>query len=361
GYEVGDFIGNSELRPEITEEIEVGLDFRLWNNRIGVDVAYYNKSTTDLIWAAPVARSTGYGFQTQNLGKITNNGFEALLNVTLIRKSDFSWDISLNFTKNDNKLVSLNNKLEKAELNALRVDGGQQISWVAIPGQPVGVFEGRTARYTDEGKMVVDNKGLPRAAEDLKVYGNSQYDYFGGGSTTISYKNLIISALVDFRIGGLMYSRTKDISLWAGTVPATLYNNRQPFIIPNSVVETGKDENGEPVYVTNYTPIDDETLGEYWANGGSEIDGTSLVSKSFVKLREVSFSFSMPGEWYKKVGIDQINLSVVGNNLFLWTPHDQTYIDPEITTFGNDLQADFGEYGAQPSTRSVTFNLRVNF
>jgi TonB-linked SusC/RagA family outer membrane protein len=360
-YDIGDLIANENLKPELTEEYETGAELKFFNNRFSIDFTYYHKSTTNLIWPSPVPYSSGYSNQWQNLGKLTNYGFEALTGITPVKTKKFEWVFSVNFTKNFNKLNYLNNQLENAELNALRADGGQQISWLAIPGEPVGVFKGRAPMYTSDGKMVVDNQGIPIADKELKIYGNSQYKYFGGISNQVTYKNITLSAMIDIRQGGIMYSRTKEITLWAGTVPATLYNDREPFIIPNSVVETGKDANGYPIYKENTKPIDRVQLVNYWGNGGSEIDGSSLIDKSFVKLREVILSYSIPEKVLKKLPVSKLDISVIGKNLLLFTPKDQTYIDPETTTFGNDLQADFGEYGATPSTRSITINLRVLF
>jgi hypothetical protein len=271
------------------------------------------------------------------------------------------WELSANFTRNFNELNYLNNQLQEAELNALRVDGGQQISWLAIPGMPIGVFKARTPKLTEGGQIVVDNQGLPIADDDLKIYGNSQYKYFGGITSRLTYSNFTFSMRFDIRQGGIMYSRTRNVSMWAGTTPETLYNDREPFIIPNSVVEIDTDENGEPVYAENSKPIDRYHLVSYWGNGGLELDGSSFVDKSFVKLREVVFSYNFPSRYFENVPVSSVNLSVAGRNLLLWTPKDQTFIDPELTTFGNDLLADFGEYGAQPSTRSFSINLRVVF
>jgi hypothetical protein len=354
-------LANDELKPELTDEYEAGADFRFFNNLFSIDFAYYHKSTTNLIWPAPVAYSSGYARQMQNLGKITNYGFESLIGVFPVRNQDFSWQITLNFTRNFNKLNYLNNELESAELNAIRVDGGQQISWLAIPGMPVGVFKARGPKYTDDGRMVVDNQGLPVADDELKIYGNSQYKYFGGLSNRFVYKNISFSFQFDFRKGGIMYSRTKNITHWAGTVPETLYNDREPFIIPNSVVEVGEDENGDPIYEENTKPIDDDNLVNFWGNGGFEIDGTSLLDKSFIKLREAIVTYSLPETLLASWPVERMDVSLIGKNLLLFTPADQTYIDPELTTFGNDLLADFGEYGAQPSTRSFSINLRVVF
>jgi TonB-linked SusC/RagA family outer membrane protein len=360
-YQLGSFIGNTELKPEMTTEFEFGLDLRFFNNRFSIDAAYYNKQIDDLIWASPVSTAAGYRYQMQNLGSMENYGFEALLTVVPVRKTNFEWEFSLNFTRNFNKFLSLNSQLEKAELNALRVDGGQQIEWLAIPGQPVGVYQARAPKYTDDGKMIVSNQGLPIADSELKTYGNSQYNYFGGITNSLIFHGIRLSANFDVRMGGIMYSRTKDITLWAGTVPETLYNNREPFIIPNAVYEISRNENGEPVYAENTIPIDRITLSDYWGNGGMEMDGASLIDKSFVKLRDVSLGYSLPQKWFDKTPFSRLYLGVSGKNLWLWTPKTQTYIDPELTTFGNDLTADFGEYGAQPSVKSWSINLKVDF
>ncbi len=360
-YETGAFIGNNQLKPEMTTEYEIGLDLRFFNNRLSLDAAWYHKQIDDLIWAAPLASTSGYRYQMQNLGSMQNTGIETLLRVVPVQQKHFNWELALNFTKNYNKLISLNNELEQAELNALRIDGGQQIQWMAIPGQAVGVFQGRGPKYTADGKMVVDNQGLPVADSEFKTFGNSQYNYFGGITNTLTYKGISLLMHFDVRMGGIMYSRTRDITLWAGTVPETLYNDRQPFIIPNSVYEVGRDANNEPIYAENTIPIDRVGLIEYWGNGGSEIDGASFIDKSFVKLREITLGYTLPSGALSKLYIQQLYLGISGKNLWLWTPANQTYIDPELTTFGNDLGADFGEYGAQPSVRNVSFVLKVDF
>lgn len=361
GYDVGDLMANGRLKPEITDEYEAGADLRFFDNRLSTDITYYHKSTTNLIWPSPVPYSSGYRNQMQNLGKITNKGIELLVRIVPVKRDKLEWELTTNFTRNFNELNYLNNQLQEAELNALRVDGGQQISWLAIPGMPIGVFKARSPKYTEEGQMVVDNQGLPVADDELMIYGNSQYKYYGGITSRLRYSDFTFSLRFDIRQGGIMYSRTRNISMWAGTTPETLYNDREPFIIPNSVVEIDTDENGDPVYAENSKPIDRYYLVNYWGNGGLELDGSSFIDKSFVKLREVVLSYNFPAKYFEQMPLSSMNVSVVGRNLWLWTPKDQTYIDPELTTFGNDLLADFGEYGAQPSTRSFSINLRVVF
>jgi TonB-linked SusC/RagA family outer membrane protein len=360
-YEVGNLIGNQELRPEMSTEYEIGTDLRFFSNRIGIDLTYYNRTVNDLIWAAPLARTSGYSSQLINLGEITNKGMEILLNITPLQTTNFSWDVSLNYTKNNNLLVRLNDDLEEVVITGFGVEGGQQIQYIGRPGEPIGIFKARAPKYDDRGQMIVDNTGLPVAADELKEYGNSQYDYMAGLTNNFSFKNVSLGFTFDIRQGGLMYSRTKDISVWAGTVPVTLYNLREPFIIPNAVYEVDQDQNGDPVYAENTIPLDAVHLVDYWGEGGTELDGFSLIDKSYVKLREVVFAYSLPSRWMNKLPIERANISVIGKNLWLSTPQDQTYIDPEITTFGNDLAADFGEYGATPSVKSYTVSLRLTF
>ncbi len=358
-YEVSNLIGNEDLKPELTTEIEIGSDLRFLQNRIGIDFTYYDKTTTNLIWPAPLPYSSGFSSKTINLGKLTNKGIEALLTTTPIQTNNFKWEFSVNFSRNRNKLIELTEGLDRIVFNALTVDGGQQIFFVGKPGRPVGIFEGRTAMHDEQGKIVVDNNGLPKAAEDLVEYGDREYDYIGGVNTRISFRGLSLSGTLDIKQGGIMYSRTKDISVWAGTVPVTAYNMREPFIVPNAVYEIGKDEAGNPIYAENTIPLDAVHLVDYWGNGGTQLDGTSLIDKSYVKLREVTLSYDFPVSLISKIRLSALQISVIGRNLLLWTPKGQTYIDPELTTFGTDLNGDFGEYGAQPTVRSVTFSLRV--
>jgi hypothetical protein len=173
---------------------------------------------------------------------------------------------------------------------------------------PIGVFKARAPKYTDDGRMVVDNQGLPVAAKDLKIYGNSQYKYFGGITSRLNYHSFTLSLQLDIRHGGIMYSRTRNISMWAGTTPETLYNDRKPFIIPNSVVEIGTDENGQPIYSENSKPVDRIYLLNYWGNGGTELDGSSFIDKSFVKLREVVLSYNLPAKYLEGMPISSISI-----------------------------------------------------
>jgi hypothetical protein len=159
-----------------------------------------------------------------------------------------------------------------------------------------------------------------------------------------------------------MYSRTATLVYFAGTTPATIYNDRKPFVIPNSVVQV-VDTDGNPTgeYAENTAPINDSDgqLQNFWSNGGFDLDRSFIVSKSFVKLREVVLSYSFPQSLLSRTPLTRVELSLIGRNLLMWVPEENLFIDPESTTFGTDIDSEFGEYGASPTTRSYGFNLRI--
>lgn len=368
-FSVGNRIANPELQPEITTEIEVGTDMRFWGNRIQIDFAYYDRSTTDLIFNVKLAASSGYGYQTMNLGEITNKGVELGLTVTPIKKENFKWDLRYTFSKNNSKLVKLNDQLDHVDIVGLL--GGTEHWLRAYPGGPIGIFEGSKPEvYTDDQGVehpVVDPQGIPKLADEGYIkYGKSEYDFMMGlTSTMIFYKFITIRANFDYRQGGLMHSRTAGMVYFTGIAPQTLYNDRQPFIVPNSVMQVGNDSNGDPIYVENTRPVLYEVLGgsanSYMDRGGALVGSHEMIEKTFIKLRYFNVSFTLPSKWYKNLSMSSVSVGFVSNNLLMWTPASNNVIDPELTTYGNDLEAEFGEFGATPSIRSMGFNLSVKF
>ena len=358
-FEVGNRIGNPGLTPEFTTEFEIGADVRFFNNRVRVDAAYYDRTITDLIWNADLAFSTGYSTQTLNLGKITNKGIEILVGFSPIASNDFTWDVSINYTKNKNLLAELNPGLDQVDLG-----GTGSLAFVGRPGQPLGLFLGPVPLTDGQGRVVVNDTGLPTAAVENDIYGNSQYDFMAGITNNLSYKGISLGFTFDIREGGLMYSRTKEMMYFTGTAPETLFNDRQPFVVPNSVVQVDVDEDGNPVYGENTVPIEvGSTLHTYWGQsyGGGDFNKKFLVDKSFVKLRELSITYSLPASVLSNTPFGSVQISLIGRNLFIWTPKENDFIDPESTTFGNDLEADYGEYSATPTVRSMGVNLRLTF
>lgn len=357
-YTLSNVIGSNTLSPEMTTESEVGLNMAFLDNRISIDAAYYNRESDKQIYSLDMDYASGFTAQNTNLGKIRNRGVELLVNVTPVKFKDFSWTVGWNFTKNWSKVVSLPASM-----------GGQALIWgfsggtslYAVVGQPLGVYMATVPEKTPDGKIVVNSAtGLPVPASGNKIVGDMNYKYQMGFNTTISYKGVSLSADLDIRKGGLMYSRTKVINYFVGNAMQTTYNSRNPFIIPNSV-NAVTNPDGTTSYVENTTALDNTNIYNYWEGGGSDLDAGFLIDKSYVKLRSVVLSWDVPAKWLAKTFIKGLRLSAFGNNLFVWTPASNTFVDPEQTSFGNDLEGNFGEYSANPSSRRFGFNLMVKF
>jgi hypothetical protein len=161
-----------------------------------------------------------------------------------------------------------------------------------------------------------------------------------------------------------MYSRTAELLYFTGNAPQTTFNHRQPWIIPNSVIKVDDGE-GNITYVENDVPIagSSNNLNLYYDQtyGGGQFERAFMFDKSFIKLRDVVLSYNLPKNLTSRLRMANAQLSVIGRNLLLWTPKDNTFVDPEMTTFGNEIEADYGEYGATPTTRSFTGSLRITF
>lgn len=358
GFEVSNTIGNPKLQPEITTEYEFGADLQFFSNRIGIDLAYYNRSTTDQILAVPIASSSGYGFQVMNLGKIENKGVELLLTLNPVRTPSFNWDIRYTFSNNRNKVIKLAPGLEKVTLTS-----AYGVEFVAVEGQPLGTYLGYVPLKDAEGRTVVNEAtGYPISAPDKEIYGNAQAKYLMGLYNTFTYKGLSASFGFDIRQGGLIYSYTQKLTQFVGNSTNTLYNNRQPFIVPNSVVQDGTDDNGNPVYRENTTAVDVGSVVDYWnENSNPPIEREHMRDRSFMKLREVTIGYDLPKSLFGRLPVSSLSINLVGRNLLLWTPESNNIIDPEVTTFGNDLAGDFGEFGQGPTVRSFGASLRATF
>lgn len=363
-YEVGNRLANQSLQPEIRTEYEIGTRMDFFTGRLGFDITYYNSVSNEQIFELGLDPATGYTAQTTNLGEISNKGIELMFNVVPVQVGDFKWDVRLNYTKNKGELVSLPEELG----DKVSIGGLSSVGFVLQVGQPLGLFEVTVPQTTAEGNIVVGNDGQPVAAAEKAVIPKADFDYTMGIVNTFTYKGLNFSFDFDIRQGGMMFSRTKDINLFTGNLKETLYNNRDPFVIPNSVqavedLDGLMDADGSSIedYIENTTPIDDAGIVSYFSNGREDLDRALLLPRSYVKLKRVTIGYTLPEKWVSNTPLKQVTVSAYGNNLLLWTPEENYLIDPESSTFGNDLNGRFGEFSSNPPTRNYGVNLKLVF
>ncbi|KAB5489486.1 SusC/RagA family TonB-linked outer membrane protein [Flagellimonas hadalis] len=351
-FELSSQLGNNALKPEITNEYEIGTEASFFNRRITLDAAFYKKDTKDLLLDRLLPRSTGYLNITGNYASVTNKGIELVLGLTPFRSDNFTWDINYTFTKNENEVTDLQG-LERFEINS-----SYSTYFYAEEGQPLGVFRFRGPAVNNQGQYIVDsNTGFYTQDSEEQYLGTSQRDFIMGLKNSFRYKNFRLSFSMDWKEGGKMYSYTNRLLGFTGNSIATTYNERKPFIIPNSVVQ-----NTDGTFSENTTPISFEDVTNFWGTASNPaIEYTHVIDKTFVRLRDLSFTYSVSSDFAKTMGLTAASVTFYGKNLALWTPSGNPYMDPEVSTFGNDLASEFGEFAANPAQRTYGAALKFSF
>ena len=334
-----------------------------FNNRIGIDVAYYDKLTKNQIISADVAPETRYTTAVRNVGEISNKGIELALNFTPIRTKEVEWDLGVTFSKNWSEVKKLWNEGDKPVTEYV-LQTAYSVNFVAKVGEPLGVFQvPAIATVQDKnsphyGKTIVDANGIPTTSNsEMKTIGSSSPDFTMGFSTSLKYKGFTLSAVADWRKGGYMYSYTAQLMHFVGNTTRSVFNNRDPFVVPNSVVSLPGGG-----YAENNNPVTSDNMSSYYSDSYSRSQFENFViPKGYFKLRELVLSYSLPKVWISKLGIRQLDVSFIGRNLFMLTPKANNYVDPEITNYGNDITSELGEFAALPSTRSIGGGIKVVF
>lgn len=345
GYTQSNNAGNPDLRPEMISSWEIGTELGFLNDRAYLDMAIYGSTTTDGIFQVDVAPSSGYTRRWINAGKMTNFGYEIMFKAIPVALSNFKLEASLNFTQNENKVTQVYPGVKQLSLGG--INGA---SPYVDSGSAYGTFYVNSYERSPDGRIVVDaTSGLPVQSGKLMKSGTYLPKYtMGFGLSATIFKRFKAAVTFDYKNGGVFYSRTKDIVEFLGSGITTVVNNREDYVIPNTVNLVG----GQ--YVTNTTPV----FVQDWMTQGLAED--YMVDASFFKLRELSFSYSFPvkASWNKY--IKSIDLSLFGNNLFLWLPESNKFVDPEINSFGtgNVQGIDFSNI---PSVKSIGANLKLTF
>ncbi len=364
-FQSSNTMGSTTLKPEMTREFEFGGNLQFFNGRIGLDFAYYNRTTSDQIFTLPVDPSTGYYYMVTNFGKVRNKGVELLINVVPVQTKDWRWELSFNYAKNRNKVLSLPESLEDGKVQLYSyVTGSKAFYLYAEEGKPMGEYYTYLPTYTDDGQMIVDSNGQPVLSTTVEDTGkNMNYKWTGGVGTSLTWRFLTLSAQLDIRKGGYMFSRTAYIMQFTGNGAITTFNGRNPFIIPNSVVD-----NGDGTYSPNTTPIyqTNGTMQDYFDDYGYGLGGESmLIDRSFVKLRNLSLTWNLPKKWVHAMTLSDVSLTAFCNNVFTWTAKDNRYVDPESTSISQseygDLATQFGETYVNPSCRVFGLSLSVKY
>ena len=363
GFEKGNVIGNPELKPEITTEMEFGVDIQLFKSRLTLDFAYYNRISDGQILNVTIPASSGFTQQVINFGEVQNKGIELLLGITPISSKNFSWTLLTNFTKNTNEVLDL-----PGDATEIVLTHAYDVEMVAMEGRPLGIIRTPDYERDADGHIIVNaSNGIPEGTTDKYEMGDIQPDYILGLTNHFSFfKSLDFSFTIDYRPGGVMYSGSADLNYFTGNATQTLYNDRQPFVVPNSVKPNPYFGNDDDPYGTEYiendVPVTMTNINAYYYHSSNLVANKSrIIPRDFFKLRDVSIGYTLPRTLMSKAKISSAQIILSGRNLLLFTPEDNNFVDPEATSFGNDLNGAFGEFRTGPTLRSFTATLRIKF
>jgi TonB-linked SusC/RagA family outer membrane protein len=337
---------NPNLRPETKKSWEVGIEMAMFKSRLTFDVTYYNQKTSDLIFPVQVGPETGYNRQYLNAGEMENKGIEAMVNIVPIRTEEFEWGLSFNFSKNQNKLLSLTEGIN----NLVLTNAPFNAQLVASVGEKYGQIKGTDFVYDEQGNKVVGDDGL-YLSSDIKNLGSILPDYNLGIRNSFSYKGFSLSALVDIQKGGKYFSTSNLFGMNSGMLEETVANGvRENGIVSQGVVWNSTSK----AYETNTKVVQ---AMEYFPHYYSGPAAQNVFDASYVKLREVTLSYAFPEKF--RGPFANVIISAFGRNLGTWGLDNKNF-DPEMSTAGSGNIQGF-EGGSLPSTRSFGMNLKLQF
>ena len=356
---VSNQLGNGNLQRELFSEVEAGLEARLFQDLIGIDLSLYNKESSDLIVALPLDPSTGYTNTTVNAAKVTNKGVELGVNIRPPIPGAVRWDINLNYTRNIPTVNSIYEGIERVQIEGY----GGSLGNYAIPGEPFGAMYGSTFMRTDNddpnSQYVVESIGNYQSSGEFSIIGNPNPDYTANWMNTITWKGLSFGFQWQYIKGGDIYSSTIQALLARGNTTDTDVDRNIPIIMPGAVKQDGVDGAGDPVYVANdiQTYMGDSFFRAYfYANEGGVFDASVL------RLREVSLAYVLPKTWLEKSPFGSAALTISGENLWYNAPNFPvgTNFDPEISSTGVGNGRGF-DFRTAPTAKKYGMTLNLTF
>ena len=369
---------NDALLPENTVSWEAGVEMNFFTDRVGFDLSVYRSNTFNQIIPVTVTGATGRLSEFVNAGNIQNQGVELSLKATPIRRKDFSWDVAVNWAKNTNEVLELFG--DQSNLQLASVQGG--ITLNATVGQPFGTIWGSNYVHDEGGNPIVYDhwNGGVRYTKTAtpEVIGDINPDWKGGINNSFRYKDFTLSFLIDAQKGGQFFSLDTWYGYATGIYDISAGTNRDGnevralptdgggIFIDGAVVQS-TDANGDYVVDADGNPVSDgtpNTTAFYASDVYSSLgyvyapNAYHVHDASFVKLRELSFTYSLPTSVTSKMPIQGVDISFVGRNLWI-IYKNSPYTDPEAGLSAGNLLG--YQSGAYPSVKELGFNVRVTF
>ena len=335
----------ADLKPEHSASWEVGMELGFFNNRINMDVTYYETLTTDQIMGVPISGTSGYGSKVVNAGSIKNTGIEASLNLVPVQTENFSWDMGINYTQSTSVVESLNEGLESIVLGSNKNAG---VTVEARPGEDFGTLYGVDFKRDNFGRILVNDYGNIAKGE-ITSFGSVTPDFYGGITNNFKYKNISLRTTISGQYGGVYYSYGRGYRMFFGTDKRSLEGR------VDGIIYDGINENtGAPNAVA--IPALNKQFLEIFSN---QIVTNMMLDATNVKMKEIVLTYNVPKRVIQNSPIQSLSISAIGTNLFfIYNPAGD--IDPE-GGYSSGTTGTYMELGSLPSTRSYGLNFNINF
>ena len=353
GFSSNNVLRKSSYQPEFVINHEAGFEIGLNKNKINFETTIYNQTNTNQIITVAYSSSTGYPSALLNAADFTNKGLEFDLKLTpLVKIGALSADVKLNYTHQSNQV----NKIVDG-VNELGIGNGNYI----IVGESAYTFKLTDYLRDPSGRVIVDAAtGYPTVDPVVKKFGQTLPSDIFGATITLTYKNITLSAVADYRTGNEIYNGLGSSMDFSGISYRSGQNGRQPFVFPNSVIQT-TDANGNAVYTPNTSTYTLSGGYNFWSQSrNTSANSNYLCNGAFAKLRELSLTYTMPSSLFSNKGIKGMTFSISGRNLLTWLPKTNEWTDPEFSNTTGNAQGVNG-LGNTPPTRIFGANITLQF
>ncbi len=352
GFVVNATGGNPDLKPERTEEFEVGTELSFLNRRLNIDVAYYRRKSIDMIMTPRVPLPSGYVIMTFNAGSLWNRGIEASVNAIPVKTKDFTWSTTVNAWKNTSRMMEFAGDIVTFKYTNAQLNGGSAATTL---GDPVLGIVGTDYRRTEEGYVIVDANGYPIIDGIERNIGNREPKFNIGFLNRFTYKNLSLAFLWDFRFGGDILNASRQRMMSVGTA-YDIGEWRDKEFVFNGVVaqEDGSYARNTKPVVLDYT---------YFATNYYQVGTNFVETINWSRLRFVTLGYSLPKKWASRIGVSNLGIEISAQNPFVITNYSGG--DPEVNSAGPNAGGSGAstmgvDNGAIPLPRSFSFGLNIS-
>lgn len=350
GFSPNGRLAPDKLTPEFTYSYEGGFNIGLLKNRVSIDATYFYTRSVNQIFNLAVSNSSGYDTRTANVGLMKNRGIEVLINATPLQFRDFTWDVSLNYTRIRNKVERIGEKVGDIKNTSITGNAFIGIQPSIAEGYAYGVIIGTKNARNEKGELLINPAtGLFAPGIAGEVIADPNPDWIAGITNTFRYKNFSLSVLIDTKQGGDIYSFTMADLRGNGSLELTGADRDKPRILPG-VIDAGGGK-----YVPNNIQVSAQS---YWAALGGLASEGAVFDATVYRLREISLYYTLPSRWFANTAIGSVSLGASAHNLYFYAPHFPA--DPEMNTQGAGNIQGLDLNGA-PNTRNFGANLRVTF